>query len=250
MISKKDMQRQLREFMGGFAQSIGRMYGSEKAGALIGYPGEDVNDIEREDARVETSLLWTTLSQMYDYGIQGLTHKPITMDPPDGEFADVKLFLDGLDSLNEYLDEDRVVFPTLARRAMRASVARWVLDGGMRYTGNEDEINGALSFAELALLADMDERSVRNAASGATPALKSEAVGKRSIVPIEEAQRWLAGRKGFVPTRVVGRAELLEPPATIVVRSSTSERIHKLAADAGLTVNQFLSNLLEEKQQC
>jgi hypothetical protein len=247
MFSKDEMQQQLREFMGGFAQSVGRMYGGSRAGALVGYPDEDVLSLQPGVARVKSCRLWIVVAEMYDYGMRGLTHLQPSEATIDGDYADVELFLNGLTSLEEYMAEDAVVFPTLARRAMRTAIARLVLEGAERYTGSDEQLLGALSFAELALLADMDERSVRNAASGANPSLRSGAVGKRSVVPIEEARRWLAGRKGFVPTTVVGRAGVLEAPATIVVRSSTADQIHKLALAAGLTVNQFLANLIEER---
>jgi hypothetical protein len=83
------------------------------------------------------------------------------------------------------------------------AVARNVLDGGQRYRLYEDadDLLGHLTFAEAALLADMDERSVRNAANPKlSDPLRTVVRGKRSLIPVEEARRWLAGRKGFVPT--------------------------------------------------
>ena len=50
----------------------------------------------------------------------------------------------------------------------------------------------------------MDERSVRNAANPKLPNhLMTEPVGRRSLVRPKEARRWLALRKGFIPTRII-----------------------------------------------
>jgi hypothetical protein len=105
-------------------------------------------------------------------------------------------------------------------RAVQTAVARMVLDGGERYTdfavsehglGNGDW--GYLTLSEVALLANMDERSVRNAANPKLPdPLKTEAMGKRSLVKPEEARRWLAGRKGFIPTSKGATDDAHRPP--------------------------------------
>lgn len=57
----------------------------------------------------------------------------------------------------------------------------------------------SLSFEEIALLADMSERSVRNAASA--DGQNRLQVGMDGLVSNAEAHRWLQNRRGFEPTR-------------------------------------------------
>lgn len=252
MFNKDEMQRELKEFMCGFLVSIERVY-AEDAGALIGHPGHSASEVPPADARVESSTLWTTVDAMYDYGVLGLAnadmHDRISRGYAiDAQYADMELFLSRIDALGEYMDEDSVVFPTLARRAMRTYVARWVLDGGDRYSG--DIGMGELSFAELALLADMDERSVRNAASGSTPSLRSEISGKRALIAVEEARRWLEGRKGFVPTKLVDGAIANRAPVSITVQREIFDRLTDLAVESKLSLEEYLDRLTKEDQKC
>lgn len=72
-----------------------------------------------------------------------------------------------------------------------------LVDLELRVTARHDLDRGvAVDAAELALLANMSERSVRNAMLAGGD-LKANAQG---TVDNAEAARWLAGRRGFVPT--------------------------------------------------
>lgn len=162
---------------------------------------------------METSPIWQTVTEMYDYGIDGL---PIqaeqgSMGAVIGRHREVEQFLHALNTLpmKRYLDGRGNTPPRLAILAAQCAAARLALDGVDRRTdyasdefglGNGDF--GYLTMAEVALLADMDERSVRNAANPKLPKpLITEPVGRRSLVRPEEARRWLADRKGFIPTK-------------------------------------------------
>ena len=59
-----------------------------------------------------------------------------------------------------------------------------------------------LTLVELALLAGMGNiRSVRNAQFNKTDPLAFIKEGAQVLITVEEARRWLKGRKGFVPTK-------------------------------------------------
>ncbi|MGZ8212887.1 MAG: helix-turn-helix domain-containing protein [Methylosarcina sp.] len=61
-----------------------------------------------------------------------------------------------------------------------------------------------LSLKELAILAGVDERTVRNAASSKdATSLKTKKSGGSTIVDSEEAKRWLASRPDFKPTEYI-----------------------------------------------
>lgn len=184
---------------------------------------------------------------MYDYGISGLL--PKGMDKKLFLNPDTELFLQGIQSLKLYFSEDDVPMPMLSLRAVQTALARYVLEGGCRYTDDvsTDGIGDYLTLMEIALLADMDERSVRNAANPKLPgALKTETIGKRSVVSIEEAERWLAGRKGFVPTQKPESQEQVKT-TEILLPASTAELLQTNAQKAGLSVAEFIEQRLSQR---
>lgn len=72
--------------------------------------------------------------------------------------------------------------------------------------GIDDGLTNALSTKQIALLADMTEGAVRNAMTltgeaGLTAIPKSKPVR----VDVDEARRWLSGRRGFHPTPIVSQ---------------------------------------------
>lgn len=236
------MHAELLTFAEGFARSVGRMFGHSAIGPIFGSRGDGYN-AEPNVEYLRESPLWRTLDAMYDYGVLGKRTDEVRdlggKSSVDGSFADVELFLRGLDGLEMYFEEDDYRLPKLCRQTVRLAVARCVLDGGDRYTDYEDAPPFSLSFAELALLADMDERSVRNAANPKVPdALKPETVGKRSVVPIEEARRWLAGRKGFVPTTDAGGAEV--EMVSLFLPAEVVKQITAQASASGYTVPGYI----------
>lgn len=256
MFTKEELQRELRHFMLHFSMSMERMFVGDCGGALVGVPGKSSFDLEPEQVRVEKSLLWSTLMRMYDYGVLGL-HSGIYGNGHllDAAECDVEMFLQGLQSMELYLDEDLCRLPRLALRTSQTAVARHVLDGGSRYTLDSErdvsEESGYLSFEELALLADMDTRSVRNAANPKVPdALVTESFGRRTLIAVEDARRWLAGRKGFTPTSYQDAVVPQAPAALSVELSEVLERrIDQAARAENLSAAAFLEKLLNEHGQ-
>lgn len=210
--TKIQMQEELSVFLTLFGEQLATLYGASA-------PAWATKDA------VQTSPIWEAVNEMYDYGVNGLPVpvKPGSTGSAIGRHIEVERFLHALNTLpmKLYLDGKENTPPRLSILAAQCAAARLVLDGADRRTDYAtDEFGpgsgdfGYLTLAEVALLADMDERSVRNAANPKLPnSLMTEPVGRRSLVRPEEARRWLGSRKGFVPTKVIDEGDEDRPPS-------------------------------------
>lgn len=200
--TKTKMQDELSKFLNLFGSQVTALYGATD----FAWATKDA---------VQASPIWETANEMYDYGVNG---SPVPVSPRSagsviGRHIEVERFLQALNTLpmKLYLNGQGNTPPHLAILAAQCAAARLVLDGASRRTDYANDEFGpggwdfdSLTLAEVALLADMDERSVRNAANPKLPnPLMTESVGRRSLVRPEEARRWLATRKGFVATKVI-----------------------------------------------
>ncbi|WP_313300217.1 hypothetical protein [Diaphorobacter sp.] len=163
MFGKQAMEEELIAFISAYTASTNRMFGTKVL---------DEIDLAKR------SPLFKVCSDMYAYAFEGVIPDPAIYQMgdaylTDATVADAEMFLRGIEKpdlyTGLYYQEDDVRPPKMAIQTIRAAVARHVLDGGARYTGDlerEDYGSGAsLSFKEVALLADMGEKSVRNAAN-------------------------------------------------------------------------------------
>ena len=241
--TKNELQAELLEFMQGYANGVERLYGGSVAEIL-----STTNFIQQ-------SPLWIAVNEMYDYGVLGTSVEKLSTDLLiDGSHADAEVFFNGIatNAMQGYLDEDDVIYPEKCIHTVRIAVARVVLEGGERYTdygAGEYGLGygdwGYLTLSEVALLADMDERSVRNAANPkANNPLKTESVGKRSLVTPPEAKRWLAGRKGFIATQL----DYVENNRVVNKEISLPEEVVTLlnlkAEQSGLSLVDFIKTVI------
>jgi hypothetical protein len=230
--SKAAMQKELLSFLALYGQQVEKMYGASEGAWLT-------------KESLEDSPICRGVNAMFDYGICGIPSQDLSPGSLlDGLYAHTERFVRSMDStpMRIYLAENDNALPKMAKRAVQAAVARLVLDGGDRSTDYAfDEFGpgkgdfGYLTLPEVALLADMDERSVRNAANPklADP-LKTVQIGKRSLVEPKEAQRWLEGRKGFIATRVVEGLTPHRPPTyNIGITQAMFDLIAKEAKKTG-----------------
>jgi transcriptional regulator with XRE-family HTH domain len=120
-------------------------------------------------------------------------------------FGDINIpdnFLDGMGlfytltkDLIDHIEDSKYKF------LFDAANARVTLDNG-----------DYLSLKEIALLAGVDERTVRNAASSKDAnSLKTKKSGGSTIVDNDEAKRWLANRPDFKPTEYIEDTTLDTP---------------------------------------
>lgn len=241
--TKTEMQAELAKFLDSFGDQLAALYG--------------VPPWATADA-VRASPLWLTVNEMYDYGVDGIP-TPAHSGPLGsmiGRHIEVERFLHALNTLpmKLFLDGKGITPPRLAILAAQCAAARLVLDGADRRTdyaidehGLEGGDHGYLTLAEVALLADMDERSVRNAANPKLPSpLKTEAVGRRSLVRPEEARRWLAARKGFVPTKLATTAHESLPHYDLELPREFLEAVHREATELNVPFEVNLKKRLAD----
>lgn len=241
--SKTAMQKELLSFLTLYGQQVEKIYGANEGAWLT-------------KESLEDSPICRGVNEMFDYGICGIPSQDLSPGSHlGGLYAHVEKFIYSMDSIpmQIYLAENENAPPKLVKRAVQAAVARLVLDGGERATDYAvDEFSpgkgdfGYLTLPEVALLADMDERSVRNAANPklADP-LKTVQIGKRSLVEPKEAQRWLAGRKGFVATRVIEGLAPYRPPAyNLEIPQAVVELIAKEAKKTGQSFDTLIKQVV------
>ena len=81
-------------------------------------------------------------------------------------------------------------------------ICAWVVDTAVARWGLDFEEIGAFTIKQLATLANMDERSVRNAANpkNANPLVTSRGADGATMVARDDAIAWLTGRRSYRPT--------------------------------------------------
>ena len=246
--TKQDTLDELNEFMFRFARSIARLYDDDVLAALWGVDKAEMESISAQECNFEHRYLWRAVSEMYDYGCAAIDSPEFGAGPLDGGHADAELFISSLPALQGFLVEDGTLLPTQVIRAVQSASARHLLEGGERYTDHEATESGDiavdhLSIKEVALLADMDERSVRNACNPKSPgALQTVVIGKRTMVTRQAAKLWLEGRKGYValskhaPSRPSSHEETqriaLDLPVALAAKLRASAQAVGLSLDA------------------
>lgn len=139
--------------------------------------GPDPQDNEEEaKRRLRESRPWRTLSDLYDYAVDGVDHGN---EPPS-------IVIDGSDVLKLATSENHRPADEWDEIVSMAD-GRFALDDGM-----------SIELYKVALLAGVDVRTVRNAISAGE--LTASKHGDMVFVENSSARRWLHGRKGFKPT--------------------------------------------------
>lgn len=138
-------------------------------------------DEEAGKANLRKSHAWNTLVALYEYAVNGV-------EPGKGFEGPDSLVIDGSDVIKLASSENYMPSGTW-ENLIAMGDGRFGLDSG----------NPVLPY-KLALLANVDIRTVRNAISaGELIASKSEFDGE-VYVENGSARRWLHGRRGFKPT--------------------------------------------------
>lgn len=127
------------------------------------------------------SNAWKTLMALFDYATEGITA--------------------GMEEMSIVLDAGAIL--KLIQTEMMWVSNEWfeILTMGDARYGLDD--GAPLSIERIALLANVDIRTVRNAVSA------GDLVAEQGLVDNSMARRWLHGRKGFKPTVVSSSAENL-----------------------------------------
>jgi hypothetical protein len=170
----------------GSFESLESLYGIE--GVMDQVFGKNPTEEEARE-KLRGSLAWQTLVAVYEYAVNGIE--------PDSLFDDpTSLVIDASDVLKLANSENYWVSDEWDDIISMAD-GRFGLDEG-----------SPVHLYKVALLANVDIRTVRNAASsGELVTFKSEADG-HVHVENASARRWLYGRRGFKPTAVSDSAAM------------------------------------------
>ena len=229
MFTKQEMTSELREHMLRRAVDVELWFGPGTGGALIGDSNRDPLSVDDPSTvSFEHTDIWQEFCALYDYAVNGVKTKVGT--PFGDKFGDTI----GIDLTGHLTGLPLLVFGTVY-----LAEARHLLDGGDSDMLKPDAPKGYLSLRQLARLADMEERSVRNAANPKlADALVTEQYDKRTVVSLVEARRWLAGRKGFVPTQ--SAAPRSEPMIELPLPASIVSGLKAKAASIGVPVEALI----------
>ena len=168
-------------------QSIEMTFGVEGLGEqFIGEPFTRLTtpEVSQDPAvieRVKASEAWQGLLALYDYSVDGVLKA--------GEFAE-EIVIGSAVTLSHVEYENHSPSSDWGRLIAMGD-GRFALDEG-----------SDLDIPKLALLANVDVRTVRNAISAGD--LASQKVESLVFVDNASARRWLQGRRGFISTRIIG----------------------------------------------
>lgn len=133
-------------------------------------------DPESEETRLRQLHSWKSLSNLYDYAVDGLEQ---TEDPMDTVLGGAE----ALSLVTIEMNQPSSAWDSIVRMAD----GRYALEEGM-----------GMDPHNVALLAKVDIRTVRNAISGGE--MIAEKSGDTVLIENASARQWLLNRKGFVRT--------------------------------------------------
>lgn len=160
-----------------------------------------IEGIPTPGAQTQAAYMRDAASMAYRYAFDGIL--PVSRDA-DAEFLDLTAFTLTARNAAELYGE---IVPLYLEQTMATAILRKRLDDetiGEQFDVvvlEPDEVN--FTLFEVAVLARMNEKSVRNATQPTSKdRLMTIKVGNRTLVEPHEALRWLKGRRGFNPTRL------------------------------------------------
>jgi len=218
--TKKEMLNDLTTSVADEIVRIETHFGSDVVEAIV---GGDQNHDELTISQIKHLPITYTLSILYDYGIMG------EADVTDDAHFHVT---NGLDWVHAQEHADLVGgIPYSVRETIFTALARWALDEG-EY----------LTISGLARLARISERSVRNAAS--KKEFQTDPQGKHTFVSNDEARRWLAGRRGFIPTK--SSSNHIEDIQEVRTRTELGNYLKRIREEKNISI-EALANALGDK---
>ena len=218
--TKDQLFNSLRYVLWAFADTLNRVYLPGCEWAVLGLDkstlaeGRDfVWELEPDQIDISKFAITAVMNDLYEYGING--RWDVNNDWID-LVTDTEAFLLGLPSfgLLEESGVDRSAWATgldVCLHVLRSATARWMLDEGEGMPAFVPSSEGGLrvgflTLGHIALLANMDEKSVRNAANPKSKdPLKTFSHGSRTYVNTDDAKDWLSRRRGFLPTQYIDK---------------------------------------------
>ena len=196
--TEKEMMSDLRNIILGIVQRLGYIFGGgsdivspdgQKGPWVFSFCARDVDDLMEEDIDISHLEIARLMSRFYHYAYHGIAPR----DEHIMDFvANAEDFIESVRaaehvSINNHYGSGNGVCVHI----YELGFARWCLDH-----------NGSVNLKQLALLAGLDEGTVRNAASksGDKKLRTSKTLEGRTYVDSEVAYAWLSSKRGFVPT--------------------------------------------------
>lgn len=219
--TKSELHAEVKATMFVFAHEIGRAYTYNGAFALLGLtppPSEsDWADPFLDEGAFQAfnlSKTWLAreLDNLYDYAFEARLSAKLDFSVVTEDLAHFLRTVQAHAGMDEIAYELTRSDASTRRfqQVMELVYARAVLNGDWPDAGDFSrplESHGdsprepALTLHQLALLAQVDEKTLRNAASGSNKhPLKTISVRGRTFIEVGEARRWLEARGQFLPT--------------------------------------------------
>lgn len=270
--TKEVMLKDLRGLMGGLVAMTLWGAGPERALQLLGSneSASQMQDVLYDAANYEPDShpdelgldiskwpISTVFEQLYDFAVHGIARFPLSelSDETQSSICCALVFdLTRSQMAGEFGISNRS--GAMCLQIVKLAGARAVLEGGSRLliTAAVEETYDDLTIRDIALLAGMEEASVRNAANPrlANPLITKKVDGNTYIEP-EKAKEWLKSRGRYIPVRVqyddakvdlskTGFRTALEAWTFLESRAETvGRKLEDLAASAGAAM------LTEEK---
>lgn len=207
--TKDELIDEVRRLMWATADSLERVFVRGGGVALLGLtpmPELHAHDLQPQQLDPHRWGITPVLLDMYEYGLNGV--RSLAAQQWIDFASDTEAFLEGLRDSALLSNTGITASMDLSWHVLRLATARWKLDDNDGATDPFDDLRqgvpthfGVLTLADVALLAGMDEKSVRNAANPKTKnPLKTFSHGSRTYVATADARQWLSGRRGFRPT--------------------------------------------------
>lgn len=204
-ITEEAMLDDLQQILGGMIRRLSYILGGPQSNLLFEKPPsngpwifnlnlskfEETVYEEAETIDISNLFVTRTMKDLRRYGVDGIC--------PRGEHLD-DLVLNGQDFIESVRGADTVDINNeigsgagVCTEVFDRALARWKLDNGE-----------SLTIPQVARLAGLDERTVRNAASKTDKGnLQTFSDGGKTYVRAETAYAWLSSKRGFVPTAFV-----------------------------------------------
>jgi hypothetical protein len=172
----------------------------------------------------KTCRAWSEFEELYAYAESGVT----------GDFGPAPK-----SELYDGVVDGTLRLPREVEEVFLMAEARLVLDGSAREWNRDLAPEAHLSLHEVALLANMEDASVRNAITAKQLAAKT--IKNRVFIGVADAQKWLSKRRGFIPTGAV----VTPKQEYVPLEPTTYADLQQFAATRSLSVDQAIAHLLE-----
>jgi ribosome-binding protein aMBF1 (putative translation factor) len=250
LFSKQELMTEVRNVLFALSRELGRIYTSSTAPRLMGFtkevcPSSDaMHEALREEVNIDQFAVSSYMGDLYDYAMLGILHADLRDDWEIVE-EDIKGFFNGLRD-----------FPLLSNNAddysldkslqvIELSCLRMALDeGGYCVLEDGTTLWGHIALKDLAYLAGIDEKSIRNMATPkAKNPLKTVKHGSRTFVKFEVAKEWLRQR-GFKETEYRSRNSERDISITGFLSSTDlGAYVREMRERAELTVSELASRV-------